>query len=148
MKLAANDVNEVFGQISPPPGSAGLNQVEPAVGLSNLIIVGIQLVFFGAGIALLIYLFWGAFDWVSSGGEKENLEKARNKLTHAITGIFMLVIALTLFAVITGNILGIVDFSGGGFQFRLPTLNNIIPDGPPVPDFDRTPPGGREPTPY
>jgi hypothetical protein len=31
-----------------------------------------------------------------------------------------MVVALALFSVITGNILGIIDISGGGIKFELP----------------------------
>ncbi|MBI3385038.1 hypothetical protein HY030_02495, partial [Candidatus Gottesmanbacteria bacterium] len=42
---------------------------------------------FGVGIILaaigtLIYLLWGAFEWITSGGDKTNLENARNKIVH------------------------------------------------------------------
>ncbi len=122
MILAQKTIDDVFGQISPPPGSGGLNGGDVGTGLSNLFAVGIRLAFVVAGVALLIYLLWGAIDWIMSGGEKESLEKARSKMTNAIIGILIMVFALALFSVITGNILGIIDISGGGFKFELPHL--------------------------
>lgn len=121
MKLAQS-VGDIFGKISPPPGSGGLNNTDVGTGLSNLIVTGIRLAFVVGGIALLVYLLWGGLDWILAGGEKENLEKARSKIANAVIGIFVMVIALAVFSVITGNILGIIDISGGGFRFEIPHL--------------------------
>src|SRR3990167_4723851 len=120
MKLAQKNASDIFGRVTPPPGTGGINNTDPATALSNIIVTGIQLVFFAAGVLLLIYLLWGALDWLMSGGEKEKLQKARDKMIHAVLGILILVAVLTLFTVITGNILGIIDISGGGFKFPLP----------------------------
>lgn len=122
MKLAQKTINDVFGKISPPPGSSGLNNTDPVTGLSNLLTVSIRLAFVFAGVALLIYLMWGALDFIMAGGEKEHAQKAREKMTHAVVGILLMVVALTIFSVITGSILGIIDISGGGFVFELPHL--------------------------
>lgn len=35
----------------------------------------------------LLYLLTGAFHWITSGGDKADLEHARNKITHAIVGL-------------------------------------------------------------
>lgn len=37
-----------------------------------------------------IYLITGAFHWITSGGDKANLEHARNKIIHALIGIIVL----------------------------------------------------------
>lgn len=49
-----------------------------------------------AGLAALIMLLWGALAWVTSGGEKEGVEKARNKIVAAIVGILLVVVALSI----------------------------------------------------
>ena len=51
-------------------------------GLSLAIIVG--------GVAVLIYLAWGAIEWLASGGDKANVQKARDKITAAIVGLIIL----------------------------------------------------------
>ena|SRR3990167_6362869 len=106
--------NDIFGNIEQPQGTPG--------DLGNFMAVGIRIFFMVIAIILLIYLLWGAADWITSGGEKEKLEKARNKITHAIIGMLVAVAALAIFQVIAGDILGLIDTSGGGWRFNLPKL--------------------------
>lgn len=104
-----------FGTIAPPTGAPTDLGAFAAGAIRIFIII--------AAIALLIYLLWGAFDWITSGGEKEKLAKAQQKLTNAVIGIIMVVVALALFQVIAGDILHIIDTSGGGWKFNLPKVN-------------------------
>lgn len=48
-----------------------------------------------AGIATLIMLLWGALAWVLSGGDKENVEKARDRMVAALMGLFLILVALS-----------------------------------------------------
>lgn len=124
--LAAN-VNQVFGGISPPPGSESFTN--PVIGLSSVIIVGIRMALLGGGMLLLFYLLWGAFDWITSEGDDEKLKSARQKMTNAVIGLIIMVIALGVFTVITTDVLGIIKRDGsGGWQFSLPTINKCIPE--------------------
>lgn len=123
-QLAANptsSVGNIFGTVA-PPGPSGLN--DPGTGLSQLITTGIQLAFSIAGIMLLFYLFYGAFLYISSGGEEEKVAKARNTITYAVIGIVLLIASLTIFIVVAGNILGIIKVKNGGIIFNLPSVNN------------------------
>lgn len=122
MKLLADDVSDLFGGITPPP-AMNVGGVDPAQGLGKFVAFGINMFILLAGISLLIYLLWGAFDWISSGGEKEKIAKAQNKITNAVVGIVLVFVVLTLFNLLAGNILGIVVPNGsGGFDIKLPTL--------------------------
>ena len=49
-----------------------------------------------AGIAALVMLLWGALAWVISGGSKENVEAARDRITAALIGVFMILVALAI----------------------------------------------------
>ncbi len=51
-----------------------------------------------AGVFALIYLLLGAFAWVTSGGSKENVEKAREKIIAAITGVILVVVVVAVVA--------------------------------------------------
>lgn len=51
-----------------------------------------------AFLTALIYLFTGAFHWITSAGDKANLEHARGKIIHAIVG---LIIVASAWAVMT-----------------------------------------------
>lgn len=58
----------------------------------------IRLFFVMAGLAALLYLLLGAFTWITSGGNKENVEKARDKIQAAIVGIILVVIVVAILA--------------------------------------------------
>ena len=86
--------------------------------------------FIVAMILVLIYLLWGAFEWITAGGEAESLQKARQKLTNAALGILIMVGALGLFTVISGDVLGIIKRDGAGnWSFSIPSINSCIQTG-------------------
>jgi len=58
-----------------------------------------------AGIALLLYFFIGAFQWLVSRGDSDALEKARAQMLNAILG-FVLVVVAWFFVKLIGDILG------------------------------------------
>lgn len=53
-------------------------------------------VFALAILAVLIMLIWGAFEWITSGGDKETVAKARNKILNALIGLAVLAVAFAL----------------------------------------------------
>jgi len=107
----------IFGTIKPPITSI---PDEPVAALSSIIAAGIQIFIFVAAIALLIYLLLGAFDWITSGGEKEKISKAQMKITNTIVGIIVLVVVLSVFCLITVDVLHLGDSC---FNFTVPVLN-------------------------
>ena len=120
MKLAAVDTKKIFGTIDPPPGSEFAKGSNP---LGVLLGTGISLFLLVAGIVALIYLLWGAFDWITSAGDKEKLLKARHKIQNALIGLIVIFAALVIFNVVVGIVLGgrIIQPTPGGFQFNLPS---------------------------
>ena len=123
--LAATDpaIDALFGGISPPAAMNVGGGGNPAQGLVKFISFGIQIFILVAGLFLLFYLLWGAFDWIASGGEKEKIAKAQSKITNALIGIVLVFVVLTVFNVLAGNILGIIVPNGsGGYDIKLPTL--------------------------
>lgn len=115
-------IKEIFGEIN-PPASMNFFGDNPVQGLGKFIGFGINMFILLAGMFLLIYLLWGALDWISSGGEKEKLVKAQHKITNALIGMILVFVVLTVFTLLTGNILGIIRPNGsGGFDIKLPTL--------------------------
>ena len=107
--------SDIFGTIAQPTGAPG----DPGTFIGG----AINIFLIVAGIAMMIYLLWGGFDWITSGGEKEKLTKAQQKLTNAVIGIFIVIFALVLFNLIAGEILHIVEVTpGGGWKFNLPQI--------------------------
>lgn len=115
-------VKDLFGEVTPPPGSEAF--VNPFYGLGRLIITGIRITIITCGLAALIYLLWGAFAWVTSNGEEEKLQQARLQMTNAIIGFVLVIVALTAFSLVSGDILGvIIKDKAGNWVFKLPSIN-------------------------
>ena len=76
------------------------------------------------GLLVLIFLVWGAFDWLSSGGSEKKLESAKTKITNAIIG--MVILAMSFAAV------GLVEYITGFSLLEIvwPTAPNITAPTP------------------
>lgn len=85
-------------------GRGGTEKGGEATGLLLGNLIGGMLIL--AFVLAMIYLLTGAFHWITSGGEKANLENARGKIIHAIVG---LIVIFSVWAVMTivGQFLGI-----------------------------------------
>src|SRR3989344_230402 len=64
--------------------------------LSTILTFMIRAFFIIAGLAALLYLLLGALAWVTSGGNKENVDKARDKITAAVLGLIIIVAVLAI----------------------------------------------------
>ncbi len=42
--------------------------------------------------AVFVYMVWGGFRWLTSGGDKDTIAGARNMITHAIIGLVLLIL--------------------------------------------------------
>jgi len=125
--LAQVNTSSVIGTIKPPVNDPLYNAStpnNPGGALGPLITFAIQMFFFVAAIAMLVYLLWGAFDWITSEGQKEKVQKAQNKMTYAAIGMILMVVVIVLFNVIMGTVLGGKFGIGNNFEFTLPTIGN------------------------
>ncbi len=64
---------------------------------------------------VLIYFIWGAYEWMGSAGDNAKLEKARNRMTNAMIGIFLLVGTFV--------IINYISFLFFGDEFQILNLN-------------------------
>jgi hypothetical protein len=55
---------------------------------------------------VLVFLVWGATEWITAGGESGKVDKARQKITGAIMGMLALAATIALFTLVQ-NLLGI-----------------------------------------
>lgn len=62
--------------------------------LQDIITFFIRFLFVVAGLTALIYLVLGAFAWITSGGNKENIDKAREKIQAAVVGLILILVVL------------------------------------------------------
>jgi hypothetical protein len=65
----------------------------------------IRFFFIVAGLVALIFLLLGALGWITSGGNKESVDKAREKIQNALIGVILLFVILAIVGVVE-NILG------------------------------------------
>lgn len=93
------DLDQLFGTISPPPGIENLVKKggnTAAGGISAFLNNVIQLIYSLAGVILIFMIIYAAIQWMSSGGDKEALAKARARIIHAVIGIILLALAFLI----------------------------------------------------
>lgn len=56
----------------------------------------VRIILVGGGLIALIYLLLGAVAWITSGGNKESVDKAREKIQNAIIGLVLIVVVLSV----------------------------------------------------
>lgn len=115
-----------LAQINLTPGrpQQGINPgTDPRVIITN----AITIVFVVAVLAVLVYLIWGAFEWITSGGAKDAVGNAQKKITSALIGLAVLALAFVI-ARVVGAVLGI-DFA----NLTLPRLDQGPVPAPAIP---------------
>ena len=97
----------------------GLSAAATPAAFGNFISLILSAVFVIAGLMLLLFLVWGAIDWITGGGEKGKIEAARNKMTNAVIGIIVLASTLVLF-ILVQRFLGveIIKFNVEGESYQ------------------------------
>lgn len=85
---------------------AGNIDITPKGGLDTIKNVG-DLISAAIGSAFLIsfllvfvMLIWGGVQWITSGGDKDNTQKARDRITHALVGLAIIAGAWALMKLI------------------------------------------------
>jgi len=80
----------------------------PEQGYKNLgLFIGnvLTVLFAIAALVVLFMLVWGAYEWITSGGDKEAVGKARGRILNALIGLAILAVAFAL-AVVAAQFLG------------------------------------------
>lgn len=77
--------------VSPPPGLKG-----DFVDLASLLTPLLNIVFYIAVFLAFYYLVWGALSYIMAQGKKENLAKARARITWAIIGLMITLLAFSI----------------------------------------------------
>ncbi|MCL5970866.1 MAG: pilin [Patescibacteria group bacterium] len=105
----------IFGTPVPPPDNL-LRLTNQQNLLSKVIQFGIQFMFIVAIIIALVFMVLSGIQWITSGGNKEGIQKARQRLIFAIIGLIIVFLAFF-----------VVNIVGGLFGAD---LLNTIPDVP------------------
>ena len=62
-------------------------------------------------VAVIIYFLIGAFFYIKAGGNKEEVERARNMINHAIIGFIILMLAFLIIQFLISSLFGYSGFS-------------------------------------
>ena len=76
---------------------------------------------------LLLYLIWGAVEWITSAGDSGKLQSARNRMLHAIVGMIILasVVGLVMFVqYLLGVTILVFNLPGGAADRALEAAQN------------------------
>lgn len=90
--------------------------------LTDVLTFMIRMFFAVAGIIALLYLLLGALAWITSGGNKESVEKARDKIQNAIVGLLLIVLVLALMWTLEQVVFAKAICFGISCPMTLPTL--------------------------
>lgn len=77
---------ERFGRFDPTTG-----KIEIVLGL--LISEALRFLFVFAGLGLLLYLLYGGFQLMTSGGDPKGIAEGKGKITNAIAGFLIIFVA-------------------------------------------------------
>lgn len=129
--FAATTPSPVQIQIKPPASG-----IDPSTPVGTILSNALTIIFVVAALLVLFMLIIGAFNWIMSGGDKEKVGAARNRITQALVGLAVLALAF-LITVVVGQVLNIniLDFK------TLPTLGQRCPNANQVYDPSANPPG-------
>lgn len=96
-------------QITPPAGIPDPNEID----LSHIIsFVVYGLTALGI-IFALFFLIWGGITWITSGGDKEKVDKAQKTIVMAVAGLVLIFLAFVIINFI-GTLLGVDSLSNLG----------------------------------
>lgn len=124
--IAQAQAQSQFGPgLQPPTGafSTGSNEASGAGAAANLEMLVSNLVGIlttVGSIAFVLYFVLGAFNWITAGGDKGKIEKARSQMTMGILGLVILVASYSIIGLI-GTVLGLDILNPG--QVILQQLN-------------------------
>jgi len=91
-----NFITVLLADVSYAPVNVGFKIPEFNVVLTFMI----RFFFIIAGLIALLYLLLGALSWITSGGNKESVDKAREKIQAALVGLILIFAVLAIIAII------------------------------------------------
>lgn len=99
----------------------------------------IKFFFVLAGLLALFYMLWGAISWVTSGGDKDAVGKARDKIVAAVIGVILIIATLSIIAGLEQIVFKKRVCFGLTCELKLPTLLKCPDGGDPDPATGKCP---------
>jgi len=109
----------LLAQLQNPVIQGNLGTDTEGKALAPLLATVIRFLVVIGGIIMLLFLITGAIAWITAEGKPDKLEKARDQIMQAITGMIILAAVIAI-ATLIGNILGF-DF----LNINLPNVNEL-----------------------
>lgn len=114
MKYSRRQEEICLSKMSPTPGPVNIGE---RFGFGNIGSLGegtsrLALpVFELTAAAVIIYFLIGAFFYLKAGGNKEELDRAKNMINHAIVGFLLLMLAFLMLQFLVSSLFGFSGFS-------------------------------------
>lgn len=105
INLLSVSLGEIDGPSGFDPDVTG-NSVTAGAQIVKLISSVIGFLTIVAGLGFFLYFLLGGLSWLTAGGERDKVEKAKNQMTNAAIGL-IIVIAATTISALVGQVLGI-----------------------------------------
>ncbi|MEI6690692.1 MAG: hypothetical protein WCL07_03005 [bacterium] len=107
MNILLAQAKQLGGDIVPQAGGYNADLVTSPAKTVELILTNVITVLtIVGGIMFILYFLFGALQWVSAGGEKGKIEKAKGMLTNAAIGLIIIVLSYSI-TWIVGKVLGV-----------------------------------------
>ena len=90
--------------------------------LSDILTFAIRAIFVFGGLAALFFLLLGAFSWITSGGDKDKVSAAQQKIQAAVIGVIMIAVVLAIVVTLEQVILGGKICLGLSCPITIPSL--------------------------
>ncbi len=103
--------------IKTPPGST---IIPPNTSIGSIVSFLVAFIIVIAFLAALFYIVLGAFQWITSGGDKGKVDSARNHIIAAILGLIIIALSFVIINVVLAA-LGLGNLT----DLRIPTLQQF-----------------------
>lgn len=100
LNLVAQIVNPAL------PAGFGQNAADQDQAFANYIVLLWRTLIVLGGLAALLFLIWGAFDWIMAGGDEGKVKSARQKMTQSVIGLALLASTVAIITLVE-RLLGI-----------------------------------------
>lgn len=101
-----------------PKAGIGFKTIGDAI--SNFLTIALTV----AVLLVLVMLIIGAYEWITSGGDKEAVAKARNRIINALVGLVVLAVAFAI-AKLGGQIAGFPNLESLSIPTPNPTATGL-----------------------
>jgi hypothetical protein len=108
-------LEKIFYLLAKTAYAADVNPIAPEkvpfTNLGDILATGIQIALLVAGLMVFAFLLIAGIQFISSGGDKQQAQQAKDKITAAILGLIIIVSAYAI-AMIIEKVFGISIVSG------------------------------------